>query len=66
MPERQHRVEVVGLRYECDQCGGEMTFTGMTLPIAPPLYVNRCPEGHVKNLSRAYPCTSARITEESE
>jgi hypothetical protein len=56
---------LVGQRYLCDQaldpdakllCGLEMgRVKGIRLPVDPPLYPHRCPEGHKKNLSMSYP-----------
>jgi hypothetical protein len=57
MAERDVKATVIGRRYDCDTCGQEMIRVpnAPMLVSSPPQYVHRCENGHVKNLSRAYP-----------
>lgn len=62
--ERRVQARLIGVRYDCDECGEEVEFTGTCLPVAPPTYQHRCQNGHTKNLPRTYPGHGVLITDE--
>jgi len=66
MSERDVKAELIGRRYDCDECGQEMTrdpSVGM-LTVNPPRYVHVCANGHRANLTRSYPGYDVFITQE--
>jgi hypothetical protein len=53
----EHKVPVRSYRvyYRCDECDEPMMFDDFVLTSYPPLYPHKCPNGHTRNLDRAYP-----------
>lgn len=65
MAERAVRAEVVGLRYDCEECGLEVARDGDSVLTSMPLqYPHACPNGHTVNLTRVYPTYDFHITQE--
>ena len=62
MAEFECEVQVVGLKYICDNCNnGEMYFNGVMLHIDPPLFEHQCDTcGNVQNLKTKYPTFEVR------
>lgn len=56
MSEVEVGAQLIGRRYMCDECGGEMARDGSTvLASCPAQYPHVCPNGHRVNLLRTYP-----------
>ena len=53
MAERMVMAELVGLRYDCNECGEEMTANGETLSDGQ--RVHKCANGHTVALPKVYP-----------
>lgn len=63
MTERQVAAHLIGVRYDCDDCGAEMEQHGdIALLSSPHGYPHRCPNGHTTNLARNYPGYDIVIT----
>ena len=56
MSEREVAAYLIGRRYDCDDCGEEMTRSSHVVAMTmPPKYPHACPNGHVASLDRQYP-----------
>lgn len=65
MGEHEVRAEVIGKRYDCDECGEEMFRDGDFVQATwPPKYPHKCANGHVAHLLRSYPGHDVLITQE--
>lgn len=65
MAEREVAADLIGARYDCDECGEEMTCDHNTVLLThPPKYQHRCPNGHEKTLLRIYPHYRVLISQE--
>jgi len=55
MPEIETPATTVRVDYHCDECGEPMAYTGVCLPMHPPLFVHECKNGHTAKLGARYP-----------
>jgi hypothetical protein len=66
MSERKVKAELVGRRYDCDECGAEMEAEGFAVSTGYATdYGHRCANGHQKYLKRSYPGYDVVLGEET-
>lgn len=60
MAVREFPLQMVGIAYDCDECGEEMKQSGRILLSDPPKFPHVCPNGHTASLEAGYPTTGYR------
>lgn len=64
MAVREFPLQMVGIAYDCDECGEEMVQKGSVAWLThPPKFPHECPNGHVAMLNSNYPTTGYRRVE---
>ena len=65
MAKREYGVDLVKVKYYCDNCGHELDYVGNVYPGSPKKYQHNCPDcGKRYRLEKVYPTLEHRVKED--